>query len=414
MSLVLHYKLNATDSADIGKDSVSGSNTAVNGGVYTTSDATYGNVAFFDGDTANLLIENIPTLVGDSSRTYSCWVSFQTLGSNITLLSMDTGSTWTWVSGVNTNPRFYQHIQNGAQIVHTDLLSTNTWYHFVTAYDSTTSTNQIYVNGVLGPSGTGTIGASNDHLSVGNINYSNANTFFGKMVDLRIYDDVLSAADISTLFSDGPNPTTVTPWSTLVQIAWQAVSGATSYRITYDNTDSYFPTETATIYNLEPLTLYTFHLFSSTDNENFVFIEQISVTTLSDTPENSNMEIFLSEGSYDLTDLDDTTRERLQKHLNDVLNTGDKVLVSTGSLKNAKLNVVINGNTSTIPDGESILFTFEPTLGNSQAATLQLSDSSTVGVTYDEINNHIIVDGVTYAHSDSFVLDGKKATVYDI
>lgn len=46
--------------------------------------------------------------------------------------------------------------------------------------------------------------------------------------------------------------------------------------------------------------------------------------------------------------------------------------------------------------------------------TLQLSDASTVEVTYNDSTNDIAVDGVTYVEKESFVLDGKKATVYDI
>lgn len=377
MALVLNYRLDEVNSVDIGTEYVTGANAAVNNNVTTTTDATYGNVANFNGSNSSLLIENIPQLVSHSSRTYSCWVSFDTLTSQIiALLSMDTGGTWTWVCAMNTDPRFYQHTNGTTAFTDSPLRTTNTWYHVVSTYDSTTSLGEMYIDGVLGGSNTGTIGASTGNLSLGNMNFVTAYHVDGKILDFRIYDGVLSAAEISALFSLGPNPVTpptATPWSTLVELVWPEVSGATSYRVTYgsETLDVASDTLEAVVYNLEPLTLYTFKFYVSTDGVNYVLNDEVSTTTLSDNEQNANMDIFLVNGSYDLTILSETTRMRLQRHIDEVLVTGDVVVINKGRFKGGKLSVVRSGTRSTIPRGKSLLFSFEPTGGGSQSATLE-------------------------------------------
>ena len=51
---------------------------------------------------------------------------------------------------------------------------------------------------------------------------------------------------------------------------------------------------------------------------------------------------------------------------------------------------------------------------NEPTASLTLSDSSVVAVAYDEVTEAITVGSTTYAAGDSFVLDGKRATIVDI
>ena len=66
-----------------------------------------------------------------------------------------------------------------------------------------------------------------------------------------------------------------------------------------------------------------------------------------------------------------------------------------------------------VRDG-GIVFPFNQEDGDSQNASLELSDNSSVSVNYDQSANVIDVGGTVYSHDDVFILDGKKVTVYDV
>ena len=63
-------------------------------------------------------------------------------------------------------------------------------------------------------------------------------------------------------------------------------------------------------------------------------------------------------------------------------------------------------NSITIPFGESD--------GKGQKASLILSNNSKVDISYDEVTSEIVLGGKTYAHGESFELDGKKAKFLNI
>lgn len=417
MTLVLNYKLN---SGDIGTEYITGANAASNTNVTSAEDATYGSVADFNGTNSSLLISNIPTLVGNNSRTYCFWVTVHDLNSNITMLSMDTGSDWTWVLGMLTFPYFYSSARGGG-LVNTEQgsVTTDTWYHIASTYKSTTSSHELYVNGAFIGSATQTINTGTDSLGVGNINYDGRNHHDGYVLDIRIYDDVLSAAEISTIYQDGPNPssTTVTPWSTLVHISWGEIPGATSYRIVYDSgvLDVSAATE-ATVYNLEPLTEYTLQFYVSSDDVTYTLEDTITTVTLSDTPSNANLGIFLNNGLYDFRVLNEVTRSRLEVHLSNAASSGDIILLNSNGLQDTELSLVPIGSTSQTSQfsGDGLMIPFNENSGTSQNITLELSDTSNVVVTYDETTDEISIGGTLYSHGDVFVLDGKKVTVIQI
>jgi len=86
-SLLLNYRLNEID-ANIGTDT-EGLQNATNTTVTSFTDATFGNVAYFDG-LSDLTIPavSIPSqMVGTSSRSYSFWANPSTFGSNRVLFA---------------------------------------------------------------------------------------------------------------------------------------------------------------------------------------------------------------------------------------------------------------------------------------------------------------------------------------
>lgn len=78
------------------------------------------------------------------------------------------------------------------------------------------------------------------------------------------------------------------------------------------------------------------------------------------------------------------------------------------------MTVIGEGATSSIPDSKAVLFPFSASGGSSQVANLELSDGTTVAITYDDSMNRIHVAGAAYSSGDVFVLDGKKTSVYDV
>ena len=106
-----------------------------------------------------------------------------------------------------------------------DTLSLNTW-HMVTYTVSGTGYN-VYIDGVLGPSGSGTWNAtmlspSNCNLYVGGRPYEGAMNN-GSMDDFQLFTGVLSASEINSIYLTGATAHAVLPTTTPVQIA----SGAT-------------------------------------------------------------------------------------------------------------------------------------------------------------------------------------------
>lgn len=96
------------------------------------------------------------------------------------------------------------------------------------------------------------------------------------------------------------------------------------------------------------------------------------------------------------------------------MTTGSTVKLGDERFKNTQFTVVARGGTSTVPSGKAVLFPFNPIDGPSQDATLELSDTTTINVSYDDSTNEIDVGGTVYSVGDNFVLDGQRVTVYDI
>lgn len=140
-----------------------------------------------------------------------------------------------------------------------------------------------------------------------------------------------------------------------------------------------------------------------------------SVTTLPDDSANVNFEAFkTTDGIYDISSLNTSTSSRIRRQMNSVLTSGARVKINYPRIPENTFRVVTRNSTSTIPDKESIIVPFEPLEGSGQDVTLELSDSSSVTITYDETSDNINVGGDIYNEGDKFVLDGKAVTVFNI
>jgi uncharacterized protein (TIGR02145 family) len=95
-------------------------------------------------------------------------------------------------------------------VENTDTIFLNNWYHIVTTLDFVNKISCLYVNGVLVSSDTGTIAnrPNNPFLRIGRIVLWNTwPTFNGKLDDMRVYNRVLTASEITSLYNE-PAPVT--------------------------------------------------------------------------------------------------------------------------------------------------------------------------------------------------------------
>jgi len=77
-------------------------------------------------------------------------------------------------------------------------ISINTWYHVVCTYES--GDGEVYVNGIFDVDGTVGTTTPSEYLAIGNRTGATEG-FKGILDDLRIYNRVLSAAEIATIFA---------------------------------------------------------------------------------------------------------------------------------------------------------------------------------------------------------------------
>ena len=427
MSLVAHYQF--LDASNLGLDSSSRNLHANTTNITQVSDPERGLAASFNGSTSTLeSIANVTNPIGSSTRTVMAWIKFSGGTSSGTIVNYGISSSdyFRVTVGINGsgNPALGMNSSEasaGASAVASVYPIDNVWAHV--AFLVSGSTLKTYINGTrIGQNSTfGSLNTSAAPLRVGYSDFgTSTNLYFsGLMTDVRLYSGDATGS-LNSIIQLPPNiPFGLTPYSTFVNVSWLEQQGAVSYRVTVDSGQgevvlgNNLTSTTTVIYNLQPSLTYTFRLYYSVDGLNYTLKETASTTMLADTEANSNLAFFLDGTFYDLTALNRETRSRLEPYLNS-LTTGNEVVVDDTRFTGRRLTLVTNGSTSTIPSGNSILLPFNENDGSSQNVTIELSDTSNVTVTYDDLSNEINVGGTTYSEGDVFVLDGKKVTVFDV
>lgn len=162
-----------------------------------------------------------------------------------------------------------------------------------------------------------------------------------------------------------------------------------------------------TIRSLTPETMYVLDLYANTGSGyQLEFTE--NVTTLAHTANNYDTSEFGDNGQFDLSTLNSLDLALLVDVINDVFTTGDKIDIKIGSTK-SRVSFVKRGDT--VSTDESILVPFDENSGTDQTFTMELSDNSTVHVSYDETANTLNIGGQVVNTGESIVVDGKKVTV---
>ena len=418
---IIHYPF--TDADNLGTDfSGNGYDLVVtNDNMELDTDAVRGPVADFLG-----VIEatgTVPSsITGSNPRTFMSWIK---IGSSYSTF-FEYGSTENRVRIYKSNRYsttdlfrwFVYFITPDGNESKELLLDANICEHLAWTYDGTSA--KVYLNGVLEFSATISLDTGSEMFEFSGNNGRPVRT---QTSDLRFYDTALSASEILSASQNPvvyPPPLSITPWSTFVETSWRPVSNAQSYRLTIDsgNGESIRANNTTIqskdVYNLQPDTEYTFRLYHF-NGTSYELDETETITTLPDTETNVNLEAFRNDQDvYDLSIIDEQSLTRLKKHFKTSLPTGSKVKINNARLNNKVLTFSNTGSTSTVVRDGGIVFPFNQEDGDSQNASLELSDNSSVSVNYDQSANVIDVGGTVYSHDDVFILDGKKVTVYDV
>jgi hypothetical protein len=162
--------------------------------------------------------------------------------------------TDTWVAGTphvhlrNTTSLFNVDTNSGPNISSTTVLQEDEWYHctYTVKNDGSSNNAQIYINGVLESEGTGGTVAS----SFGPLNFgawtNNQRFYHGLMDDIRVYNHVLTEAEVLGAmagkvwpYASGPNPEDgALHADTWVSISWKPGGLAVSHDVYFsDNFD---------------------------------------------------------------------------------------------------------------------------------------------------------------------------------
>lgn len=203
-----------------------------------------------------------------------------------------------------------------------------------------------------------------------------------------------------------------------IPVSITEVPGATAYNITYEGPSggeitafSGVTTLSHNIVGIDPDTEYTVRLYADTGT-GYELSEESTTTTLPNDTSNYDLSEFQdANGVINLTSLPPSTVGYITEIMSGLFTTGDTVNVNING--NRKTSFINLGDTLSIAEINGVLLPFTEAAAAGQLVNVTLSDSTDVAINFDETVNSISVGGVVYYVGDSFVIDGKKATVVD-
>lgn len=228
---VAEYSFNGTYNNLSGNAPFTSANTA-----FVADRNSTANSAMYRTSTANTAtITNLP--IGTSQRTISLWVN-STDATNTSSMrtlfaygSYSGGAPGVFNVHFNTDGRFLFE-GNGTQIVNNSTVTHNQWFHFVISYNA--GTVKVYMDGNLKHTFAKTLNTVNTVFSLGN--------FTGAVDDLKIYNNALSDAEVSSLYNNAILPVKIESFTGTLknnntQLNWITSSeyNAENYEVEYSN-----------------------------------------------------------------------------------------------------------------------------------------------------------------------------------
>lgn len=174
-----------------------------NNGATIDNNGKIGKCYSFNGSDSYISTSDITYFSPDNTRSICFWMYSN---SETSAAIIGTGrTTWQWVVGTNGNKiRVHQWNSSGVDSIYLDSKSTitiNTWYHIGITWDK--SVIKLYINGQFDSQMTPLYTTYRTQYTTnigGNCYYNQGNSFFnGKLNDIRIYDECLSADQIKEI-----------------------------------------------------------------------------------------------------------------------------------------------------------------------------------------------------------------------
>lgn len=215
------WPLNQTTGTTVTDASGTGNTANASGATWTGSSAS------FTGAGGQGVVTNGPVVNTASSFSVSAWAQLNSTGTWQDVAAQDgtndsgfelqydvTDSAWAFsrTATDTTNP-------TGIKAHGTTKPSTGTWYHLVGTYNSSTGAMTLYVNGAAAGTATdSTPFTSSGGFTIGRGQYNASATDWlnGQAANVQAYNRVLSASEVSALYSGGRTSGTVasSPWQT--------------------------------------------------------------------------------------------------------------------------------------------------------------------------------------------------------
>ncbi len=210
MSLLAHYKLNgdATDASGNGHDGTPTDVSWVAGKI--------GQAGDFDGDASKADCGNALSITGLGGYSMSAWIYVDTWESQRGIFSNN--PAWSGADGVRLAFTLNLYSDNRSLALEvgdgTDYTRTNSsyndadegaWHHVAFVRDAATGYVTFYVDGEASGGGANdrVLAASENTWEIGRNNKSNTYCLDGKIDDLRVYDEELTAGQIQRIYHEG-------------------------------------------------------------------------------------------------------------------------------------------------------------------------------------------------------------------
>ena len=177
-----------------------------------TYDTGQAGLQAFKGDGSTAYVTTTTSISAPSSYSLSAW--FKTTASvGFPILAFDAGqtslsATHDRMMGVNSSGNAFFGANVGNYAISTLTYNNGTWYHIVAT--STSGTSLVYINGVqVGNVANGGGSSYSGYWKIGSVYMTNwsqgsVNYFGGDIQDVRVYSVVLTSANVSTLYVNGP------------------------------------------------------------------------------------------------------------------------------------------------------------------------------------------------------------------
>jgi len=195
------------NSTNIGLDSMNKHNLTNNGSTtYSTADFIKGiGCASFNG-TTQYLNKTSAFNLNNKDFTISAWIKrdrnntserFLRVGENSIATNQQIG-----IGITSTNFPIMDFNGTGNNLIGTEILATNIWYHIVFTFNNTSKTRSLYLNGIFNATNTsaGQVISTNNTFEIGRTPF-----YQGLMDDVRIYEIELTPTQVQELYNGRVN-----------------------------------------------------------------------------------------------------------------------------------------------------------------------------------------------------------------